>query len=211
MTPRMILPPVVRAAARPIGQGWMITFVDLLALCVAFFVLLHAMSAPKPQLWSGAARALGDRLGATVTTSGPAASAADPLDRVHGLLRTRLGTLAPVVRLPDRVLITLTAATIIDAEGKLTSDGQRLAAQIAATLAPIGSRIDITGFPPAGEAVRRPMQSWRLSFGQATAFAAALSEAGYGRRLAALASGASHRDRRIQIAVFEDKADDPGA
>jgi flagellar motor protein MotB len=203
-----------RATLRPtaprIGQAWMITFVDLLALCVAFFVLLHAMSAPKPQQWAGTARALNDRLGAASTSSAGAISAEDPLDRVHGLLRTRLAAATPVVRLPDRVLITLSAAAVIDADGKLNPAGQRLAAEIAATLAPIGSRIDITGFPPSDEAARRPMQSWRLSFGQATAFAAALAEAGYGRRLAALASGAGHRDRRIQIAVFEDKGDDSG-
>jgi len=199
-----------RPAAPRIGQAWMITFVDLLALCVAFFVLLHAMSAPKPQQWAGTARALSDRLGAATTSTAGVMPADDPLDRVHGLLRTKLAATAPVVRLPDRVLITLTAATFIDADGKLTEDGQRLTAQIAAVLAPIGSRIDITGFPPIGEAARRPMQSWRLSFGQATAFAAALAEAGYSRRVAALASGSGHRDRRIQIAVFEDKGDDSG-
>jgi flagellar motor protein MotB len=200
----------LRPAAPRIGQAWMITFVDLLALCVAFFVLLHAMSSPKPQQWAGTARALNDRLGAATTSSAGLVSTEDPLDSVHGLLRTRLAATAPVTRLPDRVLITLTAATVFDADGKLTADGQRLAAQIAATLAPIASRIDVTGFPPIGEAARRPMQSWRLSFGHATAFAAALAEAGYGRRLAALASGAGHRDRRIQIAVFEDKGDDSG-
>ena len=201
---------IPRPAAPRVGQAWMITFVDLLALCVAFFVLLHAMSTPKPQQWAGTARALNDRLGAAATNSAGIAPAEDPLDHVHGLLRTTLTATTPVVRLPDRVLITLTAATVVDADGKLTADGQRLAAQIAATLTPIGSRIDVTGFPSAGEAARRPMQSWRLSFGQATTFAAALAEAGYGRRLAALASGAGQRERRIQIAVFEDKGDDSG-
>lgn len=204
--PRMLHRPM----ARRVSQGWMITFVDLLALCVAFFVLLHAMSAPKPQLWSGAARAFGERLG---TGGGPGTNHAqdDPVDRIHGLLRTRLTGTVPVMRLPDRVLISLPTAAIIDVDGKLTPNGQQLATKIAETLAPIGSRIDITVAPPASEAARRPMQSWRLAFGQANAFAAALSEAGYGRRLAVLASGAGGRDHRLQIAVFEDKADDTGA
>jgi flagellar motor protein MotB len=208
-----MMPPAIakRRASRYAGQGWMITFVDLMALCVAFFVLLHAMSAPKPQLWSGAARAISERLGGTPVAPSIGGLADDPVGRMHGLLRTRLGTDAPISRLPDRVLITFPAASVVDAEGRPTADGKRLAAQIAEILAPIGSRIDITGLPPAGEAVRRPMQSWRLSFGQANAFAAALSEAGYSRRLAALASGAGGRERRIQIAVFEDKGHDAGA
>ena len=187
-----------RPAARRVGQGWMITFVDLLALCVAFFVLLHAMSAPRPLLWSGAAPGTGFAQG-------------DPVDRIHGLLRTGLVGMAPITRLPDRVLISLPAAAIIDVDGTPTPDGQRLAVQIAAALATVGSRIDITVAPSASEAARRPTQAWRLAFGQANAFAAALSEAGYGRRLAVLASGAGGRDRRLQIAVFEDKADDTGA
>lgn len=200
-----------RPASRYSGQGWMLTFVDLLAICVAFFVLLHAMSAPRPQAWSGTARAIGERFGATSAMPAASGPQDDPIDRMHGLLRTRLGSGTSIARLPDRVLINLPAAAIVDDEGKLTPEGRERAAQIAATLASIGSRIDVTGQPPAGDAARRPMQSWRRSFGQASAFGTALAEAGYGRRLAALATGAGGRDYRIQIAVFEDKGDDPGA
>jgi hypothetical protein len=197
-----------RAASRPASQGWMITFVDLVALCVAFFVLLHAMSAPQPQRWAGAAQALGGRLGTAAASI--AQPADDPLDRVHGLLRTQLGGTAPLTRLPDRVVLTLPAAALIDAEGRLTGEGRRLAGMLAATLATTASRIDVIASPSAKDAARRPMQSWRLSYGQAAAFGAALAEAGYSRRLAAIAAGRGGATRELRIAVFEDKGDGDG-
>lgn len=195
------------ARARPVSQAWMVTFVDLIAICVAFFVLLHAMGAPATRGWSQAANALGNRLGAPAARIAPVLPPADALDRVHGLLRTRLGQNAPIARRADRVVLDLPTAALFEGAPTLAADGQMLVAALAETLAPLAVRIDITGFPPTADASRRPMQSWRLSFGQAAALGAALREAGFAGRVASLAAGAGRPERRLEIAIFDDGGD----
>ena len=74
--------------ARP-GKAWMITFVDLMAICVSFFVLLHAMTAPKPRGEPTLAR--GDATLSRGEVASPGIGAADTLDRALTLIRTALG------------------------------------------------------------------------------------------------------------------------
>lgn len=197
---------------RPVSQGWMVTFIDLMALCVGFFVLLHTMNAPMPRDWPRTAQALNDRLGAGSIGSGaprvdpPRAS--DPLDDVAGLLRTRLGADAPLTRQAGRVVLDLPAASLFGENNTPTATARDLVGAVASSLASLGLRIDVTGFPPTPEAARRPMQAWRLSFGQAAILGEALRQAGFAGPLAAMASGAGRDERRIEIAVFDAGGDD---
>jgi len=190
----------------------MVTFIDLLALCVAFFVLLHTMNAPMPRDWSRTAHAFSDRLGSGSTGSIAGLAnplhTADPLDQVLGLLRTRLGADVPLSRQAGRVVLDLPAAGLIGEDGAPTAAGRDLVGAVANSLASLALRIDITGFPPSADAARRPMQAWRLSFGQAAVLGEALRQAGFAGPLAALASGAGRDQRRIEIALFNAGGDD---
>jgi len=126
---------------------------------------------------------------------------------VHGVLRTRLAPEMSIVRQADRVVVDLPAGPLFDAPPSLSAEGQRLVAALADSLAPLAVRVDVTGFAPAGEAARRPLQSWRWSFGQAAALAAGLREAGFAGRVASLAAGAERPERRLELAILDDGAD----
>ena len=69
--------PVRRAGRPPSSQksSWMLTFGDLMALLLAFFVLLFSMSQVKVEAWQAVVEALSKRLNQTqdVTVIGPSA------------------------------------------------------------------------------------------------------------------------------------------
>ncbi|HTH97323.1 MAG TPA: flagellar motor protein MotB [Stellaceae bacterium] len=51
---------------RPVSAGWMVTFADLLALLVSFFVLLFATTTVDPETWSRVVQSMRPYVGGTV-------------------------------------------------------------------------------------------------------------------------------------------------
>ncbi|MCW5730735.1 MAG: hypothetical protein KIT20_08260 [Alphaproteobacteria bacterium] len=202
------------------GSGtplWLVTLADLLALLLAFFVLLFAMSNLEAPAWRAISQSLGTAFNpATLIGAGRArqdvpgramAPATDP-----GYLATVIaGKLASDPALAgartdlraDHLAITLPPGTFF-ARGaaEMTEPARRAAVSLATTLASLGNRIEIYGatdLPATGEGP--DAASWILSLRRAHALAGALAEAGYRGPVPAFAAGRTSADIEIVIAL----------
>lgn len=144
---------------------WLITFTDVMALMLTFFVLLYSMSAPEEKKWSELTFAINKELGrykSPELNAGQQDSISvnkidlDPalnLDYLASLMRTSLGQIegGGQVRMavqPDRLVLVLPGSLFFennDASGTLKEEGQRFLFQMAETLMRIRNGIEVTG------------------------------------------------------------------
>ena len=192
-----------------ISQSWMITFTDLVALLITFFVMLFAMSQVEERKWENLTRAFSDDLDVVreVTVALPPEDLGiEPVDSLPGvdldylatLLRQSMETEAELaggflVRLSDRLIITL-PADLLFAPGRasLEDAGERAAHALGGLLRHIDNRIEVSGHAdPRGTRGRYP-SNWELSLERAIAVARMMREAGYQGEVTARGHGDSH-------------------
>ena len=184
------------AGRRSSRQAWMVSFTDLIALLLAFFVMLFAMSKVEQRKWQNLTDALSENLNAVREV--PAALPTEQLgiDPVRQLAGTDLDYLAVLfsqnmaaeslladgilTRLSDRIVIAL-PGDLLFAPGSsaLAASGQDALAALGELLQHVSNRIEVTGYAdprkPAGDFV----SNWDLSLARALRVAELLERFGY--------------------------------
>jgi chemotaxis protein MotB len=201
------------------GHVWLITFTDLVALILTFFVMLFAMSSVEQQKWRALLSALieapvvwdDETLSAPVTALGIEEDqilVGSDLDYLTSLLRQQTAAepilaAATVQRLDRRIVVSL-PADLLFAPGATALDKRAIPAVVAlgAVLAHLGNRVEVAGHAdptPPGEGFA---SNWELSLSRAVSVADMLARAGQGREVVARGHGASHF-ARISAALPE--------
>lgn len=206
------VPDIKLDSNRGANQRWLITFTDLIALLLAFFVMLFSMSAVKPEPWENMTNSLMLRLNpdfawdslAALTDltaeSRPAEEAAD-LDYLQAVITDKirhvpLFSQALLTRRSDRLIISLQADSLFAAgSATLGEDARAALYALGDTLRHVSNRVDVNGHTDPNP-VRNGqfVSNWELSLYRALAVADALASAGYTREIAAIGFAESRYD-----------------
>ncbi len=186
-----------------VGAGvppWLISFTDIMALMLTFFVLLYAMSQPEEKSWSEIMAALkkefhvyyGPRLEAgprdVIDLERVNFNRALPLEYLQALLDKQLAEVGMdeelnFYKLEDRLLISLPDDSLFDPGSvQMKEAAARQLYKLGAGLSRIRNRIEIVGHsdpsPITNPASEFP-SNWELSLERAATVAAILKRSGY--------------------------------
>ncbi len=177
-------------------NAWLVTFTDLIALMLTFFVMLFAMSNVKTDQWQSVTDSLQQRLSTlldqpqaspTFKLDMPAAdrTPGDDLDYVTEVLRAQLAEheqlqRSVVRRESGRVFVSLPADMLFDSgEFELTDRAARAVFALGGMLRNFENRIEVAGHADPRQPQSRYPSNWELSLLRAQSVAAALGKAGY--------------------------------
>jgi chemotaxis protein MotB len=197
----MIRPSIRQQRDRPL---WLVTFADLVALLLAFFVMMFATQRVERLPWEALISSLSRSLNPdqSVQKSEPSsrrnvrrlsAKRAVDLGYLEKLLRDQAAVEVPldairIRRREDRLTIELPADSLFaTGSDELTRGARDVIFSLAGIFRNIGNRIDVHGHTdprPVRGTVHR--SNWELSIARAFTVADALRQAGYHRRIAAL-------------------------
>lgn len=190
-------------AKKKISQAWLITFADLAALMLTFFILLFSMSKVDTATWEVIVASLkqelnpsttGLRLSSVVPNEVPRIDIPQSTDldylntliiekiRDHPLLSRAIFT-----RLHDGLVISLPSDALFETGSATLTEGAGEAAELLVeVLGLVGNRVDTHGHSDptpidGGEFV----SNWELSVGRALSLATMLLEAGLDKDIAA--------------------------
>ncbi len=204
------------------SQAWMITFADLTALMLTFFVLLFSMQRVDMATWEAVVDSLKQQL--NPAKSGQSVSVGSNF-RTYQIFVPRaanldyLGTLilekihddpvlqrAALTRLRDRLVLSLPSDGLFaPGSADMTHEAEGAAYVLAAVLGNFGNRIDVEGHTdPVPINTPEYPSNWELSVARATAFAFALNQAGLNKNVAAVGLSDS-RYGNISQELPEDK------
>jgi chemotaxis protein MotB len=183
---------------------WLVIFSDMLALLLAFFVLLFSMSTVDSGAWQAMVGSLAQRLNPIGLTKEQKVEEppdiprlllprAANLDYLHSVLEQKTETepvLANAVmqRLDDRLVISLPADFLFPVGGAtLTDVGLSSARVLGDMLHLVGNQIDVNGHtdPKIMAAGGEFESNWDLSLARAVAVARALQDGGFERPVVA--------------------------
>lgn len=184
------------------NQAWMITFADLAALLLTFFVLLVSMSTVSVPTWEAIVDSLKQELNPALSSrilieGAPFRSAtvfvpqAVDLDYLNTLIFDKISedpilANAILTRRPGGLVVSLPADTLFAAGSADLTDLARDAAFVLGNiLGLVGNRIDVNGHSDPVPIVREKFPSnWELSIARALALATALRDSGLNKDLA---------------------------
>lgn len=218
--------------SRGAGQAWLMTFTDLVALMLAFFVLLFSMSQIEQRKWQGLVEALTSDLDALHKVEDvmpaveyhPEEEAVVPgaeLDYLTPVLREQIAAhsllaQARIHRGAERLVISLPAELLYDAgAGVPTPQAVELGAALVSVLRHLGNTIEVEAHLEGAGAARAQRAGWELALARATAFTGILTRAGYSGRIVARAAApdgpagdltgfpAAGRSARLDIVIHE--------
>ncbi len=205
--PPMLAPP----RRKDDSNAWMVTFTDLVALLVTFFVMLFAMSTVKIHDWQNLTQSLRQQLNTVGDTQtavpllrmdmpSPDAAPGTDLDYLAGLLRAQLAN-APVLsgasvrREQDRIFVSLPASLLFEGgDYALAPSAARAVFELGGVLRNISNRIEVAGHADPRPPRSRYPSNWELSLLRAHSVANALREAGYDGRVIARGYGHAQFD-----------------
>lgn len=181
---------------------WLITFTDIMALMLTFFVLLYTMSVPKEEVWEefteGMTQGFSNARSAqfmsgnfdTISIDKLDLSEALSLDYLEALLQdiiNRNDALSNVVLIPQQkqLILSLPVDLLFESgRADIGVQGKRALFSLGGPLSRIRNRIEVVG-----HADPRPIQNqdgafasnWELSIARAASVAGALKNVGYSR------------------------------
>ncbi len=176
---------------------WLITFTDLVALMLAFFVMLFAMSNVKISEWRNVIDSLSQTLRPTPEETVPASTSSFNIGTIFRGRAANLDYLASVLgemvegdallslgrlmRLEDRLIIALPGDLLFEADGAaLTGRGRQALFVLGGVLRNIGNRIGVNDHSgPPRPADGEYISNWELSMARAATVANALRQSGY--------------------------------
>lgn len=188
---------------------WLVTFTDLVALLLAFFVMLFATQKVETVKWSALVDSLSRSLRPSVTKSvqdrfadrnvdQSVARRAIDLSYLELVLRAKIGAesgLQGVLlhKYSDRLVIALSADHLFPVGGaEPTVAAKSTLFLLAGVLRNIGNRLEVYGHTdPAPVSASLYPSNWELSIARADAVARTLRKSGYQRDLSALGFAAS--------------------
>ena len=189
--------------------AWLVTFADLVALMITFFVMLFATQKVDIGKWESLVDTLSMRLNPnqTILIARPSAEKnaerlsrerAINLDYLEKVIQSKARSQPELaglslVRLEDRLVVTL-PTDLLFAPGKAdtVATARPILFVLAGVLATIGNSVDVVG-----HADPRPIENshfatnWQLSVARAVAVANELRRAGYHREMSPSGFGAS--------------------
>lgn len=177
------------------SQAWLVSFTDVMALMLTFFVLLFSMSHPKEEAWSEMTAALKDQLysvrggiaggGAldVINIGRMERNQALSINYVSALLENlirdndALGNLV-LEKQQKRVMLSIPYNDLFEGEdGVFRDDGAAILYALGGALSPIKNQIEIVGKVTPSSASGG--NSWVLSMRRAVDVAATLKNVGY--------------------------------
>lgn len=183
---------------------WLVTFTDMMALMLTFFVLLYAMSAPEEEQWSEMTSALHGELREfempkwysgqedSVDIRKVSLSNGLNLDYIESLLDAAIAddkklSNINLIEQKDHIMITL-PQDLVFAKGRATvnEDGQRALYVLGGVLSKIKNRVEIVGHADPDPILNKesPFDSnWELSLARASSVANMLTSVGYSRAI----------------------------
>ena len=217
-----------------VGDAWMVTFTDLVALLLAFFVLLFSMTVVERYKWQNLVRSLAGNMDSLETKEGPKPAIEFQIDQIRPAPGTDLDYLTPIIerqlaaapelegarlwRRDGKTVVTLPAARLFEAGSReVSSDARATVYAMSRMLQTLDNRIEVHGHSAPGTGAEA--EGWETSLARAAALAAALNASGYREGIVARGYGpvrhgeaglpASHRDAarldaRLDIVIFED-------
>ncbi len=191
---------MTKGAGRSEDRGsriWLITFTDLVALMLTFFVMLFAMSSVKVSEWQNIIDSLSQTLRPSDEQPVPATTSAFNIGTIFRKQAINLDYLASVLnetvkgqpllsgghvlRLDDRLIIVLPGDLLFEEGGAtMTDSGRRSLFVLGGVLQNIGNRVGVNGHSGPGLPADGDYSSdWELSTARAAAVANALKQSGY--------------------------------
>lgn len=186
------------------GQSWLVIFSDMLALLLAFFVLLFSMSTVDSGAWQAMVGSLTQRLNPIGMTQEERIEEPPDVPRIFLPRATNLDYFQSVLeqkivddpvlgnavmhRLDDRLVISLPSEFLFPVGTATLTENARSSAMILGDMLHlVGNQIDVNGHTdPKIMAVGGEFASnWDLSLARAVAVARALKDGGYNRPVVA--------------------------
>ncbi|SMF68049.1 chemotaxis protein MotB [Tistlia consotensis] len=190
------------------GQAWMVTFTDLIALMLTFFVMLFAMMKVDDHQWQGLTASLARQLDGVQgptraipryerdSEATPLAPATD-IDYLAALIGARLdargdATAYRVERGVDSLIIRLPLRlAFAPGDSQPRAAAEASLAALAGTLRNLDNRVELAGYAGSDDPSAPHASSWELSLLRAVAVAAILRKAGYDAPIAVRGYGAA--------------------
>lgn len=217
---------VAAAARRTASPAWMVTFTDLVALMLTFFVLLFSMSTVERYKWQNLVRSLAGDMDSIQTLDGAKPAVEFQIDQIRPAPGADLDYLTPLVeqllasepalaagtlrRDPGQAVLSLPADALFDgADRHLAGRADAAVYAIGRMIQTLDNRVEVHGHAGAGSGEDPEIQGWELSLARASALAAALAEFGHQGRITARGYGAldpaadANANERIEIAIGE--------
>jgi len=185
------------------SAAWLISFTDVIALMLTFFVLLFAMSEPEREKWTsittalqteigkfyGAQQGKGEQTGLNIDRL-TARNALD-LQYLQGILQGIITTddalgAAWVIRTDETLVMSLPSDFLFDSgSADLGPNGRHAIERLVTTLSSIKNAVEIHGHtdPNPLNGSGRFRSNWQLSLARAASVAAFLYEEGYDKTI----------------------------
>lgn len=215
-----------------VGQAWLLTFTDLIALMLAFFVLMFAMSQIEQRNWQGLVDALASDLNALRKVENvkpaldfqPEEEAVVPgsdLDYLTPIIREQFAAhpllaQATIHRAAERLVISLPAGLLFGAGSAVPAPKAAvLGSALVSVLRNLHNAVEVEAHLERTGAARASYVDWELTLARATAFKGILLRAGYTGRIVARATGsngparvpnrgpASSQGARLDVVIHE--------
>ncbi len=189
-------------------KSWMVIFIDLLSLMLAFFVLMYSMKQIEMESWRTLVEGLSQKLNPSNEWTDPGKLADRTIGRVFVRRAVDLRYLEAVLRekagrdlilkgmvlqlLDDRLVISLPGDMLFPSgSARLKDDARQAAATLASALNLIGNRVDVVGYtdPEPITNKSRFQSNWDLSLARATSVTRAMISAGYDRPVRTVGRG----------------------
>lgn len=199
--PTSYLADVGQSLRGAVSNAWMVTFTDLVALMLTFFVLLFSMSVVERYKWQNLVRSLAGNMDSLQSREGPKPALEFQIDQMQPPPGTDLDYLTPVIeqqlaaepalaaglvwRKEGKTMITLPAERLFEPDGREISPRARtMVYTLSRLLQTLDNRIEVHGHGarrggPGGE-----VGAWDVSLARAAALAEALTATGYKGKIA---------------------------
>lgn len=203
--------PMARSGRGSSGDGpqWLITFADLAAVLVAFFVLMFSMSEVDTDRWNGAVDSLDRQFDVTSETERARPTAEVNISQLLATDGLELGYLRRVLaghiaeqpslkgaqlrESEDSLVLSLPGSLVFESGGSaIGEDGRKSVAILAGVLGRIENDIEVVGHAdPRLVGDGQYDTNWELSLARAASVARALNAAGISRPIRVVGVGAS--------------------
>ncbi|MGH1455670.1 MAG: OmpA/MotB family protein [Alphaproteobacteria bacterium] len=180
---------------------WLVTFTDVMALMLTFFVLLYAMSTPSEESWDDISASLGSHFSKEYARPfNKGSQDVVSIDQIPQSKALDLGYLETLVtRLleekeikgvmvfqnGDRLIISLPSELLFESGGaNINIDGKKALFSLAGALARIRNRLEVIGHTDPAPITSNTglfKSNWDLSLARGSSVAAMLRELGYMR------------------------------
>ncbi|SDF94038.1 chemotaxis protein MotB [Limimonas halophila] len=178
------------------GDSWLVTFTDLVALMLTFFVMLFAMQSVDNAKWQNLTDSLQERLSSVMNNKqasptlqldmpGKDAPPGADLDYIGEVVRTQLDANSVldqslVRRKGNRLFISMPGRLLFESGSyQLTDKAREAVFALGGFLRNISNRVQVAGYADPRKPTQRYPSNWELSVLRARTVATALQNAGY--------------------------------